>query len=186
TAQVWPLRVKTSAPVFEFHTFTIPSRLAVAIRDPSGLKDAASADLLCPRSTSNSPPSLASHTRTVVSFELPASGLSPPAATTSDPSGLKEAERTASVCPLRVRRSIPVRASHTFAVISLLPVTTRSPSELNDTELTSAACPLRVTRSAAVRAFHTIAVLSKCLVTRRSPSGLNETDLTPGMRPLSE
>ena len=39
-----------------------------------------------------------------------------------------------SVCPLRVRTSAPVTASHTFAVPSSLAVTIRDPSGLNDVD----------------------------------------------------
>ena len=46
------------------------------------------------------------------------------------------------MCPLRVRTSAPVVASHTFAVRSSLAVTIRDPSGLNDAELTRAGVPL--------------------------------------------
>ena len=36
--------------------------------------------------------------------------------TIRDPSGLNDAENTSAVCPLRVRTSAPLFASHTFAV----------------------------------------------------------------------
>ena len=44
------------------------------------------------------------------------------------PSGEKATEPTQSVCPFSVSVSLPVVASHTFTVLSLLPVTTRLPS----------------------------------------------------------
>ena len=64
------------------------------------------------------------------------------------------------MCPLRVRTSAPVLASHTFAVSSRLAVTIRDPSGLNDAEATAPVCPLRVRTSAPVVASHTFAVPS--------------------------
>ncbi len=52
------------------------------------------------------------------------------------PSGLNAALVTAAVWPLSSSRGVPVRASHTFAVRSRLPVTIRVPSGLNDTLVT--------------------------------------------------
>ena len=56
--------------------------------------------------------------------------------TIREPSGLNDAEVTTPVCPLSVRTSAPLFASHTFAVLSSLPVTIREPSGLNDAEVT--------------------------------------------------
>jgi hypothetical protein len=42
--------------------------------------------------------------------------------------GLNAADTTDCVCPLSVRARAPLRASHTFAVSSKLPVTMREPS----------------------------------------------------------
>ena len=47
-----------------------------------------------------------------------------------------------SVCPLRVSTSWPVAASHTFTVLSSLPLTMRLPSGLNATLLTRCRVPL--------------------------------------------
>ena len=58
------------------------------------------------------------------------------------PSGLKATLLTASVCPLRVRTSWPVCASHTFTVLSSLPLTRRLPSGLKATLQTPAGVPL--------------------------------------------
>ena len=79
---------------------------------------------------------------------------------------------------MRVRTSAPLRASHTLAVLSSLPVTTREPSALNDAELTPPVCPLRVRTSAPLRASHTLAVPSSLAVTTREPSALNDADST--------
>ena len=82
------------------------------------------------------------------------------------------------MCPLRVRTSAPVVASHTFAVSSRLAVTIRDPSGLNDAEATASACPLRVRSSAPVVASQTFAVPSPLAVTIRDPSGLNDAEWT--------
>jgi hypothetical protein len=58
-------------------------------------------------------------------------------------SGIERTDRTLSTCPLRVSRSCPVFASHTFTVLSLLPVTMREPSGLYATLVTHHQCPLR-------------------------------------------
>ena len=88
------------------------------------------------------------------------------------------------MCPLRVRTSAPLLASHTFAVLSQLPVTTREPSGLNDAEVTQLVCPLRVRTSAPLLASQTFAVLSQLPVTTREPSGLNDAEVTPVGVPL--
>ena len=67
------------------------------------------------------------------------------------PSGLNATLLTQPVCPLRVRISWPVAASHTFTVLSQLPVAMRLPSGLNATLLTRPVCPLRVRISWPVR-----------------------------------
>src|SRR5262249_40540099 len=64
------------------------------------------------------------------------------------------------------------RASHTFAVPSMLAVTIRVPSGLNIAEYTQALCPLRVRVWAPVFASHTFAVWSSLAVTMRVPSAL--------------
>ena len=67
------------------------------------------------------------------------------------------------------------RPSHTFAVLSPLPVTMRLPSGLNATLVTGSVCPLSRAGAVPVRASHTFAVLSQLPVTMRVPSGLNAT-----------
>ena len=55
------------------------------------------------------------------------------------PSGLNATLVTQPVCPLRAGRSAaPVSASHTFTVLSPLPVAMRLPSGLNATLVTAA------------------------------------------------
>jgi hypothetical protein len=61
------------------------------------------------------------------------------------PSGLNATLFTQSVCPLRERASWPVAASHTFTVLSQLPLTMRLPSGLNATLVTPAVCPFSST-----------------------------------------
>ena len=75
------------------------------------------------------------------------------------PSGLNATLVTAPVCPLRVRASWPVAASHTFTVPSSLAEARRLPSGLNATLMTAPVCPLRVRASWPVAASHTFTVL---------------------------
>ena len=76
----------------------------------------------------------ASHTFTVQSLL---------ALTTFLPSRLNATLCTESLCPLRVKSSLPIAASHTFIVWSTLPVTIRVPSRLNATLVTQPAWPSR-------------------------------------------
>ena len=88
------------------------------------------------------------------------------------------AERHAAhplMCPLRAKSSWPLSASHTFAVLSRLPVRMRRPSGLNATLVTQSVCPLRAKSSWPLAASHTFAVLSWLPVRMRRPSGLNAT-----------
>src|SRR5262249_56993681 len=81
------------------------------------------------------------------------------------PSGENAALLTVLVCPLRVRASCPVRASHTltspqdFWVLSSKPPPAeaiRLPSGENATLQTSPVCPLRVRASCPVCPSHTL------------------------------
>ena len=63
------------------------------------------------------------------------------------------------------------RASHTFSVLSSLPLTIRRPSRLNATRETESVCPLSVSVSGPLWAFHTFSVLSKLPLSIRRPSG---------------
>src|SRR5579883_1869268 len=100
------------------------------------------------------------------------------------PSALNDAASTQNVCPLSVRSSAPVLASHTFAVLSELPVMIRVPSALNDAAFTQSVCPLSVRSSAPVFVSHTFAVLSQLPVTMRVPSALNDAAFTLFVCPL--
>ena len=100
------------------------------------------------------------------------------------PSGLNATLVTPPVCPLRVRVSWPVAASHTFTVLSPLAEASRWPSGLNATLLTSSVCPLRVRVSWPVAASHTFTVPSRLAEARRLPSGLNATLVTCSVCPL--
>ena len=79
------------------------------------------------------------------------------------PSGLNATLVTVSVCPLRERISWPLSASHTFTVLSWLPLTMRLPSGLNATLMTAPVCPLRVRISCAlVRVPHLHRLVISC------------------------
>src|SRR4051812_48485868 len=80
--------------------------------------------------------------------------------TIRDPSGLNDAELTVPECPLRVRTSAPLRASHTFAVRSSLPVKIGRASCRERAEISVAAGSLRERTSDPPPRTHT-------------PSGLN-------------
>ena len=82
------------------------------------------------------------------------------------------------VCPLRVRVSCPVAASHSFTVPSPLAEASRLPSGLNATSQTPLVCPLKVSVSCPIRASHTLTVPSELAEAIRLPSGLNATLLT--------
>ena len=56
------------------------------------------------------------------------------------PSGLYATNRTTSVCPLRVARSLPVCTSHSLTVLSWLPEASVLPSGLNATDVHRASC----------------------------------------------
>ena len=62
------------------------------------------------------------------------------------PSGLNDTLLTNPVCPVRVRRCLPVPTSHKRIVSSQLPLANVFPSGLNDTLLTNPVCPVRVQR----------------------------------------
>src|SRR4051812_16410884 len=94
------------------------------------------------------------------------------------PSGLNATLVTLFVCPLRVRTSFPVCASHTLAVLSELPERMRLPSGLHATLVTSLVWPLRERTSVPLSASHTLAVLSPLPVRMRLPSALHATLLT--------
>ncbi len=112
-----------------------------------------------------------------------------PVETAGDDPRAVRAERHAQqhridVCPFSSSRGVPVRASHTFAVWSPLPVTMRVPSGLNATLITPARVPLESSRAVPVRASHTFAVRSPLPVTIRVPSGLNATLITAPVCPF--
>ena len=56
--------------------------------------------------------------------------------------------------PLQLEQGAPVRASHTFAVLSALAVTIRARSGLNTARFTEPACPFSSSRGAPVRVPH--------------------------------
>ena len=134
---------------------------------------------MCPLKVRTSTPVAASH-----SLAVPSS----PPVSTYFPSGEKAtlclerfistADRTAVVCPLKVRTSTPVAASHSFAVLSWLPVSTYFPSGEKATLSTQPVCPLKVRTSTPVAASHSFAVSSWLAVRTYFPSGER---VTPSM-----
>ena len=163
-------------PVRASHTFAVWSSLPVTIRVPSGLN----ATLI--------------H-RARVPFEVE-QGVARPRVphlrrlvlTAGDDPRAVGAERHArspqSVCPLRSSKGVPVRASHTFAVPSSLPVTIRVPSGLNATLLTAARVPFESSKVVARPRVPHLRRLVPLPVTIRVPSGLNDTLLTVAVCPL--
>ena len=101
-------------------------------------------------------PVLASHSRTVLSPQLPL------ALAIVSPSGLNDTLVIQPVC-LIVRMRLPVLASHSHTVPSPkppLPLAIVFPSGLNDTLLKSSVCPKRVRRWLPVSTSHKRTVLS--------------------------
>ena len=74
--------------------------------------------------------------------------------------------------------ALPVAASHTRAVLSIL-VTKNFPSGLNAVHLTQPSWRRGSPMALPVAASHTCTVLSKLAVTTNFPSGLNAALLTP-------
>ena len=101
------------------------------------------------------------------------------------PSGLKHTLLTALLCPLRVRASRPVAASHTFTVLSPLAEARRLPSGLKHTLKTAPLCPLRVKVSCPVAACHSFTVPSALAEARCLPSGRKHTHRTLSVCPRS-
>ena len=99
------------------------------------------------------------------------------------PSGENTTEQGVSL-EVSVRSDLPVAASHTFAVLSALPVTMRLPSGENATERTRALA-VSVRSYLLVVASHTLAVLSQLPVSMRLPSGEKATEAIPLVCPLS-
>ena len=80
-----------------------------------------------------------------------------------DPRAVRAERHAHTPCPCAPSGragACPVRASHTFAVWSALPVTIRVPSGLNATLAHRPVCPFSSSRGVPVRASHTFAVLS--------------------------
>jgi len=92
---------------------------------------------------------------------------------------LNAAEVTRSWCCRSVSPGLPVRASHTRAVLSDDAVTTRRPSALNAADQTHPWCCRSASPGLPVRASHARAVPSWDPVTTRRPFGLNAAERTP-------
>ena len=127
TAPLCPLRSSEAVPVRASQTFAVLSWLPVTIRVPSGLNDTHRPD------------------RVPFQFEQERYGPRVPdlrrlVLTSGEDPRAVGAERHA-LHPARVafefERGVPVRASHTFAVLVPLPVRIRVPSGLNDALLTA-------------------------------------------------
>src|SRR6185369_4074649 len=105
--------------------FTVLSKLALAMRLPSGLNTTQVTPSAWPRRERSSVPLEASQTFTVLSELALAIRL---------PSGLNTTLVTNTPCPLSVRSSVPLSASHT-CTSCLLPQARRLPLGLNATPL---------------------------------------------------
>src|ERR1051325_810345 len=90
-------------------------------------------------------------------------------------SGLHATDPTLAECPVRVRSSCPVPASHTLTVLSELPLANCLASGLHATNPTLAECPVRVRSSCPVPASHTLTVLSELPLANCLASGLHAT-----------
>src|SRR5439155_12816911 len=99
------------------------------------------------------------------------------AVTTNFPSGLNDAEFTASACSIATETGSPVVASQIRALLSSEAVSTKFPSGLNKTDVSGALCFMGADIAFPVKALQTRAVLPD-IVTSRLLSGLNSTDLT--------
>src|SRR5205807_6988989 len=107
-------------------TCTVPSKLAAAMREPSGDHRAAKFRY-CPSCIYRTCPVIASQTCTVLSPK------SPPE-TIDLPSGDQSTLRTKRRCPRKTTLSSPLKASHTHTVPPVSPETTRRPSGDQATE----------------------------------------------------
>src|SRR5262245_42647605 len=76
------------------------------------------------------------------------------------PSCEKATHHTGPACPLYVRTSLPVPASHSLRVPSTLPDRTRRPSGENATVLTLPVCPSSFSSSRPLSTSHSRTVLS--------------------------
>src|SRR5207253_2672889 len=92
---------------------------------------------------------------------------------TLSPKGLKIANLTRSILPLKIVNGVPVWTSHIIAVVSLLDVTILVPSTLNCTEFTLLLCPENVCNNDPDATSQSFAVPSPLAVTTLVPSGLN-------------
>jgi hypothetical protein len=118
-------RIVTSlALVSTSHTSAVPSRVAAAIRAPSGLQATAATGAAPSASVKTSAPVSVSQTR---------APRGPDAVTIRAPSGEKRAESAAPASSPSFRRSLPVAASQTQTPAALV-VTTRVPSALHAAE----------------------------------------------------
>src|SRR5438067_713972 len=148
--------MRSCAPVLASHSLAVVSLLPVTTRDPSGLNDADQMSLVWPLRARSSAPVLASNARASPPHLPLTTRAMTPAARSALPAytplsrALNDADYTVLVCPLSMRISAPVLASHSRAVLSLLPVTTRAPSALNDADETPPVWPLKARSSAPV------------------------------------
>src|SRR5262249_52701844 len=100
---------------------------------------------------------------------------SPPLLARRVPSRLIATLPTPWVCPWSVSRTLPERLSHTFTVLSALPLTMRFPSLPIATLCTSPVCPRRGSSSLPERPSHCLTMLSLPPLTMRVPSPLRAT-----------
>lgn len=87
-----------------------------------------------------------------------------------EPSGLKDTPETQPVCPVSVRRCVPVFAYYSRTVWSPLPLARIAPSRLKDTLKTHPMCPAsRANSSPECASYIQISIL--LAIARRVPSG---------------
>ena len=87
-------------------------------------------------------------------------------------------------CPSSVRSSLPLRASHSFTVLSPLPLASVRPCGSNATLLTLSWCPSSVRSSLPLRASQSFTVLSSLPLASVPPCGSNATLQTESCVPF--
>ena len=118
------MRVQQSWPLLASHSFTVLSQLALATRCPSG-------ENATPQTASECPVEGAEFLAAAGVPQL--HGLVLAGAGHPLPVGRERHAQDPAECPVRVRSSLPLLASHSFTVLSSLALATRCPSGENAT-----------------------------------------------------
>src|SRR5262249_1182188 len=162
-----PVKVKSSLPLVQSHTFAVPP--TEASRDPSGLKHTHLTAKACPLKDRSSWPLVLSQIVTVPSL-LPEASLVP--------SGLKHTLQAKVVAGLRVSSLSPLLLSHTVTIPFPFTETSRVPSGLQHTALAGSAS-VRNSRSLALsHTFNASPVDTSCML-----SGLKQIPTPPILLP---